>query len=390
MVTRTPRLSVEDVSYGYRGHIVGRSCRLCGVAAGEVLCVLGRDGEGKSTLFKTVLGLVPPLAGTVRVDGEPISGWNAATSGANLRLRPAERRWRLSVYRARDRTDGANRTYGPFSAPSSADRDAADEAIATLGIDHLAEREWLRVSGGERQLALVARALAQEPRILVLDEPTASLDFGNQLRVLDAVRRLAGNRALSRVVVYPSPRASFQLRRSGRGPGRRRIAAARQSGRDRRRRDAARVLLGRCRGAAGRRWPLPRLRAALLSRLRTAVGLLGCEAPRLLDVELGEDLWRRHRQVAPAGRRSRHRSRWRPRPAAARSAPRRRRARRTDGAGSAPRPGSCRSSAGRRRPASGSRGSRILDAPLLVVDVLLVERPADALGATPPWIWPST
>ena len=68
---------------------------------------------------------------------------------------------------------------------------------------------WLRVSGGERQLALVARALAQQPRILVLDEPTASLDFGNQLRVLDAVRRLAETRALSVLLSTHHPEQAF-------------------------------------------------------------------------------------------------------------------------------------------------------------------------------------
>ena len=75
MVVSWPRLAVEDLSYGYAGHVVGRNVKF-DVSAGEVLCVLGRNGEGKSTLFKTILGLLPPRAGAVRVDGEPTAGWN--------------------------------------------------------------------------------------------------------------------------------------------------------------------------------------------------------------------------------------------------------------------------------------------------------------------------
>jgi iron complex transport system ATP-binding protein len=104
---------------------------------------------------------------------------------------------------------GSRQNSGPFAAPSAADREAADEAIATLGIGHLAGREWLQVSGGERQLVLVARALAQKPRILVLDEPTASLDFSNQVRVLDAVRGLAETRALSVLLSTHDPEQAF-------------------------------------------------------------------------------------------------------------------------------------------------------------------------------------
>src|SRR5208283_3110061 len=70
MVVSAPRLTVEDLSYGYPGHVVGHRISFT-VGAGEVLCVLGRNGEGKSTLFKTILGLLPPRAGTLRVDGEP-------------------------------------------------------------------------------------------------------------------------------------------------------------------------------------------------------------------------------------------------------------------------------------------------------------------------------
>jgi len=98
---------------------------------------------------------------------------------------------------------------GPFSAPSAADREVAAKALAALGIEPLARREWIRISGGERQLALVARALAQEPRILVLDEPTASLDFGNQVRVLDAIRRLAESHGLAVLLSTHHPDQAF-------------------------------------------------------------------------------------------------------------------------------------------------------------------------------------
>jgi len=203
-----PRLAVEDLSYGYPGHIVGHGVSFT-VEAGEVLCMLGRNGEGKSTLFKTILGLLSPCAGAVRVDGEPTADWSPRRRALTFGYVPQSGGGTFPFTLAELVLMGRTAHRGPFSAPSAADREAADGAIAALGIGHLAEREWGRVSGGERQLALVARALAQEPRVLVLDEPTASLDFGNQVRVLDAVRSLAETRALSVLLSTHHPEQAF-------------------------------------------------------------------------------------------------------------------------------------------------------------------------------------
>jgi iron complex transport system ATP-binding protein len=208
MVVSPTRLEVADLSYGYPGHIVGRGISFT-VSAGEVVCVLGRNGEGKSTLFKTILGLLPPRGGTLRVDGEPNTGWGPKRRALTFGYVPQNGGGTFPFTVAELVLMGRTAHRGPFSAPSAADREAANEAITTLGIGHLAEREWLRVSGGERQLALVARALAQGPRILVLDEPTASLDFGNQVRVLDAVRRLAETRGLSVLLSTHHPEQAF-------------------------------------------------------------------------------------------------------------------------------------------------------------------------------------
>jgi iron complex transport system ATP-binding protein len=208
VVVSPTRLAIEDLSYGYPGHVVGHGVSFT-VDAGEVLCVLGRNGEGKSTLFKTILGLLRPRTGTLRVDGEPIAGWSPRRRALTFGYVPQNGGGTFPFTVAELVLMGRTAHRGPFAAPSAADREAAEEAIATLGIGHLAAREWVRVSGGERQLALVARALAQEPRILVLDEPTASLDFGNQVRVLEAVRGLAETRALSVLLSTHHPEQAF-------------------------------------------------------------------------------------------------------------------------------------------------------------------------------------
>ena len=208
MVVTLTRLAVQDLSYGYPGRVVGQRLSFT-MSAGEILCVLGRNGEGKSTLFKTILGLLPPRTGEVQVDGEAISAWSPRRRAMTFGYVPQSSGGAFPFTVAELVLMGRTAHRGVFAAPSAADREAADQAIAVLGIEHLAERQWLRVSGGERQLALVARALAQEPRILVLDEPTASLDFGNQVRVLDAIRSLAETRGLTVLLSTHHPEQAF-------------------------------------------------------------------------------------------------------------------------------------------------------------------------------------
>ena len=203
-----PRLAVEELSYGYPGHVVGRRVSF-DIRAGEVLCVLGRNGEGKSTLFKTILGLLPPRGGAVRVDGGLTENWSARQRALTFGYVPQSGGGAFPFTVVELVLMGRTVHRGPFSAPSAADREVAAKALAGLGIEPLAQREWVRISGGERQLALIARALAQEPRILVLDEPTASLDFGNQVRVLDAVRGLTETRGLSVLLSTHHPEQAF-------------------------------------------------------------------------------------------------------------------------------------------------------------------------------------
>ncbi len=103
---------------------------------------------------------------------------------------------------------GRTAHVGAFSTPAARDREAATAVLSLLGIVHLADRPYTQVSGGERQLALIARALAQEPRVLVMDEPTASLDFGNQVRVLTQVRALA-RRGIAVILSTHDPDQAF-------------------------------------------------------------------------------------------------------------------------------------------------------------------------------------
>jgi iron complex transport system ATP-binding protein len=184
------RLEARSLGFGYRGHAVGRDVSLA-LDAGEVLCLLGPNGGGKTTLFKTLLGLIPTQAGQVFLGGEPLDALPRREVARRIGYVPQAHAGYFP-FAVRDVVlMGRTAHLPPFASPSSPDRDAAETAIARLGIAHLADAEYTRISGGERQLALIARALAQAAPLLVMDEPTASLDFGNQVRVLDEIGRLA-------------------------------------------------------------------------------------------------------------------------------------------------------------------------------------------------------
>ncbi len=183
-------LAVEDLAFGYGARTVGAEVSFS-LQAGEVLCLLGPNGGGKTTLFKTLLGLLPAKAGRIRLDGADLSRWPRARVARAIAYVPQAHAAFFPFTVREVVLMGRAARLKPFAGPGRADAEAAEAALATLGIGHLAERIYTEISGGERQMALIARALAGEPRILVMDEPTASLDFGNQTRVLEQVRRLS-------------------------------------------------------------------------------------------------------------------------------------------------------------------------------------------------------
>ncbi len=183
-------LAVEDLAFGYGAREVGAGVGFT-LAPGEVLCLLGPNGGGKTTLFKTLLGLLPARAGRVLLDGEDVSRWPRSRLARAIAYVP-QAHAAFFPFGVRDVVlMGRASRLKPFASPGGRDREIADAALETLGIGHLGERIYTEISGGERQLVLIARALAGEPRLLVMDEPTASLDFGNQTRLLTQVRRLA-------------------------------------------------------------------------------------------------------------------------------------------------------------------------------------------------------
>lgn len=180
-------ISLDAVTAGYDGPVV--SDVSFEVERGELVALLGPNGVGKSTLLRTVLGLRDPLSGTVTLDGDDVTTLERTDVARRLGYVPQSESGGLpsTVFE----TVLTGRKPHTSWRPTEEDRAVVGEVLAAVGIDDLAMRPLTDLSGGQRQQVRLARALAQRPAALVLDEPTSSLDLRHQFDVLDHVARLA-------------------------------------------------------------------------------------------------------------------------------------------------------------------------------------------------------
>lgn len=172
------------------------------LAAGELVAVAGPNGSGKTTLVRALLGLIPLDRGRVFLNGRPVGEWRRGELAQVVALVPQREETPFS-WRVEEMVGfGRYARRGALSAMTAEDRAAVERALQRCDVASLRTRRIETLSGGEWQRVRIARALAQEPRLLVLDEPTASLDLGHEMDLFELVRRLVDEGLAALVVTH--------------------------------------------------------------------------------------------------------------------------------------------------------------------------------------------
>lgn len=203
MITRerAPLLEIERVSFSYGDTPALRDVSLT-LAPGRFVGLLGPNASGKSTLVRLALGLLRPARGTVRLEGVDLARRSRGEVARRLALVPQGAALPLTFSALDAVVMGRTPHLRLLAQEGPADLAIAREALARVGAGALAERPLGALSGGERQLVLLARALAQQPGALLLDEPTTHLDVAHQVEALDLVARLVRERGLAALAVF--------------------------------------------------------------------------------------------------------------------------------------------------------------------------------------------
>lgn len=184
------RLEVKNAICGYGTNIVVKDISM-NVNSGEILCLLGPNGVGKTTFFKTILGFLKLRGGEILLDQENINNLSRKQLAKIIGYVPQAHTLPFPFKVFDVVLMGRTAHLSMFASPTKEDVRISEEAINTLKISYLKDKIYTEISGGERQMVLIARALAQQPQILIMDEPTSNLDFGNQIRVLEQINKLS-------------------------------------------------------------------------------------------------------------------------------------------------------------------------------------------------------
>lgn len=200
-------ISLQNLSCGYGHHYIIKNLSF-DVNANDVVCLLGPNGVGKTTLFKTILGFLSPKGGNIFIKNKNISDMNHSQMAKHVAYVPQSQDTTFNFTAMEMVLMGRTVYLGRFSSPGAKDMEKAEEVMEWLGILQLKDKMFMELSGGQRQLVIIARALSQNPDVLIMDEPTSALDYGNQLIVLEQIKRLA-KEGLAVIMTSHSPNHAF-------------------------------------------------------------------------------------------------------------------------------------------------------------------------------------
>ena len=198
-------IRVENLCFGYGERPILKNITL-DIPQGKFAVILGRNGSGKSTLLRLIAGLSEPDTGTITVLGQDIRKPSLRERAKLVGFLPQQHR-PIFPFSVEDMVLTGRASYIALM-PKKEDKDKASEALGRVGISHLKDRAFTELSGGEQQLVMIARVLAQNPKIILLDEPTSLLDICYQTRVLGLVRELV-NQGLTIIAVLHDPNTAL-------------------------------------------------------------------------------------------------------------------------------------------------------------------------------------
>ncbi|MBM4145432.1 MAG: ABC transporter ATP-binding protein [Nitrospira sp.] len=198
-------ISVKDLSFSYGTTMVLHNIEL-NAAEGKFTVLLGKNGSGKSTLLKLMAGLLPCKTGDINIMGKDIRHLSISERAKVIGYLP---QFHTAAFPFTvEEVVLTGRASYVFAVPGKKDMDITNEAINKVGISHLRQRPYTELSGGERQLVMIARVLAQEPQVILLDEPLSHLDLSNQIRFLALIKELIMS-GLTVVAVLHDPNIAF-------------------------------------------------------------------------------------------------------------------------------------------------------------------------------------
>lgn len=191
----------RQIAYAYpRGPLAVRGVSL-EISPASLTAIIGANGSGKSTLIRMLAGLLRPVSGEILLDGMRLHDWESRARAREIAYMPQATATAFPFRVVDIVLSGRAPHTSRFHLEGPDDRERAIDALESTGAAHLADRSFIELSGGERQMVILARALAQEPRLLLLDEPSNSLDLKHRADLMRTLARLRAKRGLSAIMI---------------------------------------------------------------------------------------------------------------------------------------------------------------------------------------------